>query len=209
MVLVRHGQSIPFTEGEPFPLVDGHGDPPLSPRGMFQAELVGQRLADEPISAIYVSTLTRTHQTAAPLAARLGLGVAVEPDLREVFLGDWEGGEFRRRSADGHPAALRMRERLEWSEAPGAESNAELTARTSAALTRITLAHPDEMVAVFCHGGVIASIMGFVTGLNPFTFGGVRNGSLTYLYATDDRWFIRAFNDAAHIGGLGFDSDPI
>ena len=70
---MRHGQSIPYVEGQPFPLVDGHGDPPLSPRGEWQAERVGERLADEPIDAIYVSSLTRTHQTAAPLASRLAM----------------------------------------------------------------------------------------------------------------------------------------
>lgn len=52
IVLVRHGQSQPFDPSSPFPLVDGQGDPPLSPLGRYQAECVAERLAVEPVSAI-------------------------------------------------------------------------------------------------------------------------------------------------------------
>ena len=79
LLLVRHGESEPMVPGRPFPLVDGHGDPELAPDGRRQAELVGARLARHPIDAIYVTTLRRTVQTAAPLAATLGLEPIVEP----------------------------------------------------------------------------------------------------------------------------------
>ena len=70
---MRHGQSAPYREGYPFPLVDGQGDPALSPLGEWQAQQVADRLAGIAIDAVYVTTLRRTHQTAAPLLARLGL----------------------------------------------------------------------------------------------------------------------------------------
>ncbi len=122
ILLVRHGQSAPFVEGEDFPMVDGQGDPPLSPLGEWQAEQVGIRLADEPITALYCSTLQRTAQTAAPLAGRLGLDVTVDANLREVHLGEGEGGKFRKMVADGHPAVLAMREKNDWGQVPGAET---------------------------------------------------------------------------------------
>ena len=56
---------------------------------------MAERLKQHAIDAIYVTTMQRTHQTAAPLAAALGITPRVEPDLREVFLGEWDGGEFR------------------------------------------------------------------------------------------------------------------
>jgi 2,3-bisphosphoglycerate-dependent phosphoglycerate mutase len=37
IVLVRHGQSQPYVDGQLFELTDGHGDPPLSPQGREQA----------------------------------------------------------------------------------------------------------------------------------------------------------------------------
>ena len=103
VLLVRHGESAPAHPERPFPLVDGHGDPPLDPVGHEQAQQLADRLANERIDAIYVTNLCRTLQTAAPLAERLGIEPVVEPDLREVYLGEWEGGQFRVRAAAGDP----------------------------------------------------------------------------------------------------------
>jgi probable phosphoglycerate mutase len=66
-------------DGSPFPLVGGHGDPPLSPQGVEQARRVCARLVTAGIDAIYGTTLRRTAQTAAPLAGQLGLVPRVEP----------------------------------------------------------------------------------------------------------------------------------
>ena len=104
---VRHGESEAEVPGKPFPLRDGHGDPALHPEGVRQAELLADRLQHERIDAIYVTTLRRTHQTAAPLAARLGLTPIEEPDLREVFLGEWEGGIFRHVPSTTTPCSRR------------------------------------------------------------------------------------------------------
>lgn len=205
VVLVRHGQSIPFVEGQPFPLKDGHGDPQLSPNGLMQADAVGSRLQSEPISAIYASSLQRTQQTAAPLADALGHSITIDPDLREVFLGEFEGGLFRQRAAEGHPAVEAFRTNREWGEIPGAETNDDLRSRTVASIERIALTHPDEMVAVFCHGGVIAALLGHAQGVNQFMFRGCRNGAVNHLYVSEAEWLIRSFNDASHIGGLTFD----
>jgi broad specificity phosphatase PhoE len=48
-------------------------DPELSPEGKANAERLAGLLAADPPSAIYVSTTRRAAETAAPLAARLGL----------------------------------------------------------------------------------------------------------------------------------------
>ena len=42
------------------------------------------------------AAVQRTHQTAAPLAKHLGLEPILEADLREVYLGEWEGGALRK-----------------------------------------------------------------------------------------------------------------
>ena len=87
IILVRHGESRAASMENPFPLVDGHGDPELHPNGEQQAVAVGEALKRENIAAIYVTSLQRTVQTAAPLAAHLGIKPQVEADLREVLLG--------------------------------------------------------------------------------------------------------------------------
>ena len=207
VALVRHGQSIPYVEGKPFDLVDGHGDPPLSPRGHWQAARLADRLQHEPISAIYVSTLTRTHETAAPLASRLGIQPQVEPDLREIHLGKYEGGHFRQMVNEGGSLVDEMRRTREWGVVPGAESNEQLRVRTVAVIERLATKHVDELVAVVCHGGVIAALVGHATESHAFDYLGVRNSSVTHMVITDDKWILRSFNDTAHAGGLTADHD--
>jgi probable phosphoglycerate mutase len=200
LLLVRHGESAPANEDEPFPLVDGHGDPPLDAAGHEQAERVADRLEHEDISAIYVTTLCRTAQTAAPLAARLGLEPRVEPDLREVHLGEWEGGIFRKHVAEGHPLALKMFEEQRWDAIPGAESTDALAKRVRAGVTRIADAHPDQLVMVVAHGGVIGRILADASGATRgFAFVGSDNGAISRLVVAGDRWIIRGFNDTGHL----------
>lgn len=206
ILLVRHGESIPAREDVPFPLVGGHGDPELDPRGVEQAERIGGRLSrsrfGEKISAIYVTNLRRTAQTAAPLAAALAMEPRVEPDLREVFLGEWEGGLYRIRILEGGPIARRLMEEGRWDVIPGAESDESLIARIRAGIGRIAAAHPDELVAVFTHGGVIGRIMAEATGSKPLSFSGAANGSISEIIVMTDRWAVKSYNDTAHLEDL-------
>jgi 2,3-bisphosphoglycerate-dependent phosphoglycerate mutase len=198
-VLVRHGQSEAYHDGTAFELVDGHGDPPLSPLGLRQAQQVCARLADWRIDAIYVTTLRRTVQTAAPLAERLGLEMVVEAGLREVHLGDWEGGLYRKMVADGHPTALAMRTRERWDVIPGAEPDEAFSARVRSAIAGLAARHPGQRVAVFTHGGVIGKALCLATGSRPFAFIGSENGSIARLVVTSEHWIVRGYNDTAHL----------
>jgi len=209
LLLVRHGASEPYVPGVPFTLVDGHGDPALAPEGVEQAELVGARLAHEHIDAVYVTNLRRTAQTAAPLLARTGLTAAVEPDLREVFLGEWEGGLLRQRFAEQDPIALRVMSEQRWDVIPGAEPQAAFAARVRGAIERLHKAHAGERVAVFTHGGVIGEALHQATDSRPFAFGAPENASISQLFIVEDRWILRRFNDTAHFTpGFSIVSEP-
>ena len=199
LLLIRHGESQAAVEGVPFPMKDGHGDPALHPNGQQQAIAVGERLKTWPIAAIYVTTLQRTHQTAAPLARHLGLTPKVEPDLREVCLGQWDAGLYRLKAAAGDPIFRRSIDNQEWGEIPGAETTAELQARVRNGLLRIASAHPDQLVAVVVHGGVIAAAMSLATGAAPFAFLQAENGSISRLVMDGDRMKVRSYNDTNHL----------
>jgi probable phosphoglycerate mutase len=202
VILVRHGASAPAVPGEPFPLLDGHGDPPLAPEGAVQAEAVAVRLAREDLRAIFVTPLRRTHASAAPLSARTGLPPAVVPDLVEVSLGEWEGGEFRIRMAEGDPIAIQAVAEERWEVIPGAETMEALAQRVRVGIQAVVaLAGPDTRVAAIVHGGVIGEICRQATGSRPFAFVHADNGSLTRLIVLPDGgWLLRSFNDTAHLG---------
>jgi probable phosphoglycerate mutase len=199
LVLVRHGESEAAVDGTPFALHEGHGDPALSPLGREQADKVCARLATMGVDAIYVTSLQRTAQTAAPLAEKLGLPVHVERDLREVFLGEWEGGLYRKMVLEGEPRALEAFRRQRWDVIPGAESNEALWARVRGAIERIVAAHRDQRVAVFSHGGVIGAAIAMAADSTSFAFTSADNASISVLVVNELRWIVRSFNDAAHL----------
>lgn len=87
LILVRHGQTPSNVRG----LLDtAEPGADLTDLGREQAVSLVDRLEGETISAINVSTLVRTQQTAAPLAAALDLEPEVLAEGREVSAGDLE-----------------------------------------------------------------------------------------------------------------------
>ena len=202
VVLVRHGASQAHVPGEPFELIEGgHADPPLAPEGRAQAERVGTRLAAESPHAIFVTPLQRTHQTAAPLLAATGLEPTVVPELREVHLGDWEGGELRVRLAHGDPLVAKLFADERWCVIPGAEKTEPYRERTRAGLAAVVAATgPGTSAVAVVHGGVIGELCRQATSSRPFAFIHADNGSITRLVAfPGGRLLLRSFNDTSHL----------
>jgi probable phosphoglycerate mutase len=203
VLLVRHGASQAAVPGEPFELLEGHADPPLAPEGEAQAQAVCARLAADPPDALFVTTLQRTAQTAAPLVAATGLRPVVVPELREVNLGAWEGGEMRIRSAAGDPLVTRIFEEQRWDVIPDAEPMESFAQRCRAGLLRVVDGTgPARRAAAVVHGGVIGELCRQATGAPPLTFVHAENTSISRIVVFGDgRWLLRAFNDTAHLGG--------
>lgn len=199
LLLIRHGETEAARPGVSFAMKDGHGDPALRPEGQAQAQQVAARLAGGAIDAIYVTKLRRTHQTAAPLAAALGLTPVENPDLHEVHLGDWDGGEYRIRAANNDPLFRQARDAGEYGHIPGAETTAALHTRVKRGLFNIAAAHPDQRVAVVVHGGVIGAALSLATDAHVWAFAGAANGSISQLVIHNDRMILRGFNDVSHL----------
>lgn len=200
IILVRHGETVAARKGEPFELVEGQGDPPLGQDGLRQAEAVARRLTREGgIEAIYVTSLRRTAETAAPLAAALGLTPEVEPRLREVHLGEWEGGAYRQHVAEGHPLALELLEKERWDVVPGAESNEDFSARLCAAVSDIALRHRGGRVVAVSHGGSIGMLLAMASGARPFAFVAADNGSISRIVVRGESWLVRGYNEVSHL----------
>ncbi|WVT79909.1 histidine phosphatase family protein [Pengzhenrongella phosphoraccumulans] len=87
LILVRHGQS----PSNVLHLLDtAEPGPGLTDLGAHQAVVLAAALARERIGAVYASSLLRAQQTAAPVAAALGLDVQVRAGIREVAAGELE-----------------------------------------------------------------------------------------------------------------------
>jgi probable phosphoglycerate mutase len=200
LLLLRHGETTPMRDGVAVPLLEGQSNPDLDPVGVDEARRAADRLAAEDVAAIYVTPLVRTHQTAAPLAERLGLELVVEPRLIEVHLGEWEGGEYRRRVAEKDPIALRIVEEQRWDVIPGAEPMERFVARVREGIEAVAAAHPDQTVVVVSHGGTIGEALAEAAGARALAFA-PDNGSISEIVVSGDEWALRRFNDVAHLDG--------
>jgi broad specificity phosphatase PhoE len=152
LLLVRHAQTPANVRGE---LATARPGPGLTELGQQQAEAVVGALAAERIAAIYVSPLTRTGLTAAPLAQALSLDPVVLEGLEEIEAGDLE-------DRNDMPSVMTyVKTAFGWAEGeldgriPGAGDGHEFFARFDGAIARVFGEHPDETVAVFSHGAAI------------------------------------------------------
>ena len=153
LLLARHGETDWNRERR----WQGHTDVPLNDLGLEQARALADELADEPLTAIYASDLRRAYDTAAVVAERKGLEVTVDPALREIGLGSWEG-----RTTDEietlWPDQLALWRAGELVVGRGGETHDELRERVLEAAHRIAAAHPGEQVLVVSHGGALRAL---------------------------------------------------
>jgi probable phosphoglycerate mutase len=156
LLLIRH--ALPVRRE----LDEGVADPELSEAGHAQAAHLADYLAPERIDAVYASPLQRARQTAAPLAAALGLPVAIEDDVAEWDRNSNEYVPIEELKAANDPRWQAML-RGEWTVHD--ESPDEFHGRVVSAVERLVEAHSGQRIAIVCHGGVINGYLSEVLGL--------------------------------------------
>jgi probable phosphoglycerate mutase len=201
ILLVRHGASQDLVPGEAFEMLEGHANPALSPIGEQQARAVAARLAQDPPDALFITTLRRTAQTAQPLVEATTLEPTVVPELAEVHLGEWEGGELRVRTAKGDPLLATIFEQQRWDVIPGAEPADAFAERVRNGIAKVVqLTGPGRVAAAVVHGGVIGEIARQATDAPRLAFVHAENTSISRLVVFGDgRWLLRSFNDTSHL----------
>jgi alpha-ribazole phosphatase len=163
--LIRHGESVWNEERR----IQGHRDPPLSERGRAQADLLVRHwpaFAPRQAAAIYSSPLRRAAETAERVAAALEARLILDPDLREIGLGRWEGLTVPEIQAAFPGRYERWREDPVGEPVPESEPLPDFARRTAAVLDRMALAHPDGPLVVVAHGGTIRALLCHALGLD-------------------------------------------
>jgi broad specificity phosphatase PhoE len=125
LYLARHG-----AHGDVGARLTGRGGGGLTEEGRAQAERLAARLGDRGIRAIHASPQTRTRETAAVVAERIGVAVEVAPALDEVDFGEWTGRSFA--ELDGDPAWTHWNSARGSARVPGGESMGEAVDRAQA-----------------------------------------------------------------------------
>ncbi|HEX5121283.1 MAG TPA: histidine phosphatase family protein [Pseudonocardiaceae bacterium] len=154
LILARHGQTDANVHMAMDTRVPGG---PLTEAGRRQAEELAEALAEEPVVAVYASTMIRAQQTAEPIAARHGLDVQVVNGIEEIY-----AGELDSRS---DPASLRTFAEVYrgWlgvggdlsRPLPGGENGRQVLDRCAAALSKIVSAHTRGTIVVVSHGAAL------------------------------------------------------
>lgn len=143
--LVRHGQTD--LAGQRLCGVD---DPVgLNAEGRARAEGLAERLAGGAVRLV-TSPARRARETAAPLAARLGVEPEIEAALGEIDFGRWTGCAFA--DLEGDPDWRRWNARRDLARTPGGESMAEVQARVAVWLSGL---NPGSPVVAVSHADVI------------------------------------------------------
>jgi probable phosphoglycerate mutase len=143
----------------------GQSDVPLNARGREQARALGASLTGAPLAAIYSSDLRRAAETAEIVAEQLRLPLRVDPRLREIDVGSWQGLTLTQLRVRVPEAVARWEQNGErgWEEG---ESHEDMFARVVDAIRSIADRHRNEEVLVVSHGGPIGALKVLAAGLD-------------------------------------------
>ncbi|WP_409291368.1 histidine phosphatase family protein [Peribacillus sp. SCS-37] len=184
LYIVRHGETEWNTEKR----MQGWLDSPLTENGKASALLLGEKLKDVKLDAIYSSTSGRASVTAELIRGERQLPLYLDDLLREMRLGDWEGETHRsieeNYASDFHaywhtPHLFRC---------TGSETFSETKERAEEMLEKIKEKHPSGSILIVTHAVIIKCLYAIFRNLPvagiwepPF----IHNTSLTQVEMND------------------------
>jgi broad specificity phosphatase PhoE/ribonuclease HI len=198
LVLVRHGS----TEHSAQRRFSGQNELPLNDAGKAQAAALARgapRWGD--VAAVVTSPLRRAVQTADAIAGALGVDVQVEPDLREVDFGDWEGLTFAEARA-ATPSELDAWLASPEVAPPGGESFAAAAVRVLRARDAVISAHRGAPVVVVTHVTPIKLLIRLALDAPPVSMYRMHldTASVSSIdYYPDGNCSVRLMNDTGHL----------
>jgi broad specificity phosphatase PhoE len=204
LVVVRHGATANNLAAQ----FTGQLDVPLSPQGKQQAQALASALAHERFDALISSDLQRARATLAPLADLLEQPVRLDPALREIGVGVWEGQTGAAVRAQ-YPGAIERWESSATYAPKGGESVELFRERIVEAYTRTRQEFPDGAVLWMTHGGVLGMLLCHVLGLDIQRRWQFRrdNTAIFEFDVGEDYCIVMRANDTTHLRSLDFSAE--
>ncbi|MGC5327555.1 histidine phosphatase family protein [Brevibacillus sp. SYSU BS000544] len=191
LYFIRHGE----TEWNKLRRIQGHSDIDLNALGTAQAEKLAAHLANHPFAAVYSSDLKRAHTTAQKIVQQTGRPLPHQTfqELRERCYGEWEGLTYEEIRA-------KFTEPVSDEKVYGIEAFEAMQIRANECLTKLAQKHPNEMIAVVSHGGLINAFLHYVTGGEQGTgITRIDNTSVSVFRFQTNSWEVLHVNDTTHL----------
>jgi broad specificity phosphatase PhoE len=200
LFLVRHGATTATREDR----FSGANAAELSEDGRWQAGRLGERLAQEAITAVYSSPLARALDTARIAADHCKLEPVTRDGLREIGHGHWEG--MKRDDVERQFGA----EYAAWEADPftfapaGGESGVAVLARALPVIREIVTTHEGGRILVVSHKATLRLILSSLLAFDPRGYRDRLDQAPACLNVVDFKDPVRVrlmlFNDTSHYG---------
>lgn len=200
IILIRHGS----TDWNIQYRFQGQSDIPLNEIGLQEANAISRRLKNENINTIYSSDLKRAQETAQIIARYHQDQIVLDPKLREIDFGDWEGLTYKDiQQRDPDRMAAWQSGKLNVSP-PGGESLNQLDKRVKSCSDKIKLVQTDESIVVVSHGGPLRVMLCQALNLSPDRYWQFRLARASYsdLTGYSKGAILNTLNDTCHLNRL-------
>ena len=195
LLLIRHALPVRIDAA------DGVADPPLAELGMRQSEALAEVLADEGIDVLLASPLRRARETAAPVAACLGLDVEVVDGLAEFDRDSNWYIPIEELRAAGDPRWLSYLDE-HWGTESGLDPSG-FRAGVVRTIEDVIAANPGARVAAVAHGGVVNAYVAHVLQTpSPGVFEPTYTSITRILASRGGHRMVKSMNEAAHVRDL-------
>lgn len=198
--LTRHGE----TEWNKENRLQGWRDSNLTEKGINNALKLGERLNETSFNAIYSSPSGRAFQTAKYVRLERDIPIITDKDLREIFLGEWEGKTREEIEADYKTEYFHF-----WNapevydhEPHQAEGLVDFKKRVEGAVRRVIEDNPSGNILIVTHAVVIKAIISYVKDVPtekmwdpPFIHG----TSLSLFNWDGEKFEVQLLGDTSHM----------
>lgn len=148
LILLRHG----VTDWNVQRKFQGYTDIELNDDGRIMASETAEVIAGFGIDVIYSSPLSRAYETANAVAKLVDLPINVDPGLREINVGEWEGLTIDQISELDPEFRLALRSRVDARRSPTGETANETGQRVGRTIAAIAEANQGKTTLIVSHG---------------------------------------------------------